>query len=41
MKSFILAAILLTLGMSFAYADNGAEGDQTSSDGIRIIREWK
>ena len=41
MKSLILSAILLTLAMSFAHAENGAESDQSATETIRIVREWK
>lgn len=41
MKSLILSAILLTLSLSFAHAESGAKGNQTSNETIKIIRDWK
>lgn len=41
MKSLILAALILSISVSFAFADSGAECNQTNDDGVRMVREAK
>lgn len=41
MKSLILAVVVSLASMSFAFAHSGAQSDQTKSDEIKVVREWK
>jgi hypothetical protein len=41
MKSLTLVVFIFTLPMSSVFAHTGAKSNQTKSDGIKMIREWK
>lgn len=41
MKSLILVVVVALASMSFAFANSGAESNQTKPDGIKIVRDWK
>jgi hypothetical protein len=41
MKSLFLAVVVMTVSMSFAFANSGAKSDQTKPAEIKIVREWK